>query len=191
MEAEAPTQTKAEFLREKMSNLTTWLYDKLYHLHEEFPRLKLDTKEEVLKKLNTFENEEDKLKRETELFDTTKHICLNVLGGVELDLENSLQRQKSVMLVRSIVAAMIGQAIVAVYVKDIVETKKKSGEIPMEEVVEVSDPLVQQNLLKDVQPEVQALMKNVTMRVMQTLKEEDFLRICNYINCFIDVVTNL
>lgn len=193
MEAAPKNPTKAEFLREKMSNMLSFLCDKLEPLRLQFPEHFTDSKEDMLKKFNTFESEEQKAIKDGELFDRTKHFCLNLMGGIEFNVEgNSLEKAQNIMMMRKIVTIIAAQALAAKRLQQAVEEKKKKGEIEEEGEIDLTNPEMMTTLLSEVERlEMQSTITRINMEILKLLKDDDYLRLCLYMNCFVDTVTNL
>ncbi|MBS0654650.1 MAG: hypothetical protein JSR46_02635 [Verrucomicrobia bacterium] len=186
--------TKAEFLRQKMTNLMCWLWDKLEVLRLKHPELlTYKDKEEMTKAFNTFKDEEEKLLRDGALFDQTKHFCLMATGGVEFDLEgNNLVQAQNIMFARKIVTIIVAQLLTAQQVTKMVEEKKKTGEIPVDEEIDLTNPGILAELIPEQNRiELQAKIVSITKELLPCLADADWLRICAYINCFTNTVTNL
>lgn len=193
MEAAPAEPTKSEFLRAKMTNLIGFLCEKLEPLRLPYPQLFSGTPEEIQKTFNTFGSDEEKEKKNGELFDQTKHFCLNLLGGVPFNTEgNSLEKAQSILMMRNIVTILVAQAVTAKHLHQAVLEAKKTGAIHPSEEIDLNDPTLLGKLLNDEEKlALKSLVGEVTKGVLTILKDDDYLRLCLYFNCFVDIVTNL
>lgn len=197
---EEVAETKGCFLRKKMINLLRFLYERLEQpLRSVYPNsdhlVHMDSIETVVGKMEVFASTEEKEKFEADLFDKTKHICLMVLGGVPMDFATTSQKMQNINILQRIVVMMLHQGLVTHFVKQALQ-KEQEPEFIMPvpgEVIEkyLQNPKLQQELLGDQVLELAATSKILATQVNRVMQEEDWIKVMRYLNCFIDVVTNL
>lgn len=196
--AEEVTETKGCFLRKKLLNLLRFLYERLEQpLRAVYPNadhlVHMDGIETVVSKMEVFATPEEKEKFEAELFDKTKHICLMLLGGVPMEYSTTSQRMQNISILQRMTVMLVQQGLVAHFVKLALQ-KQQEDELPVPTILiekYLQSQQLQRELLGDQLLELAGTIKILAAEVNRVMQEEDWVKVMRYINCFIDVVTNL